>query len=159
MMCDRQCTEDTKCTKSSLRWILTVLQQSVLHCTALPCMGNNRSRCFCCCIRLTQAAGCRFILKGAYGGVDVGVMRLLPPSSNYKSIFGVTAKQHNSQMVQGNLKPKAVKVRRSSASKNSETSRPLLPSQVRPSSCLCSVVAVDIGLVNFWLQAVAAVIK
>ncbi len=79
----------------------------------------------------------RLVLKGAYCGVAVAVGRVMPPSSSsYKSIFGMTAKQHAAAMNARGVVTNKGKPRRASASrgKTREKSSPLLESQVAASA-------------------------
>ncbi|KAL3158747.1 hypothetical protein ABBQ32_011475 [Trebouxia sp. C0010 RCD-2024] len=72
------------------------------------------------------------VLKGAYCGVAVSVGRMMPPSStSYKSIFGVTAKQHARELHAAGVVTSKGRPQRASASKGSKEkkSSPLLESQ------------------------------
>lgn len=74
---------------------------------------------------------CRLVLKGTYCGVAVAIGRIMPPrSSTYKSIFGMTAKQHVAGMHASGVVTNKGRPRRASASRGKEKSSPLLESQV-----------------------------
>lgn len=61
----------------------------------------------------------------------VAVCRIMPPSSTiYKSIFGMTARQHAAAMRSGGVVTNKGKPRRASASRGKDNSSPLLEAQV-----------------------------